>query len=98
MTCPSQSSRLLNPDYIKRTGQTIKLLILKPSSLHIRIQLGSKYSPQDRKLYINFINYIIATVGYRVKPGMRVYTSFYVMYYIKSGLIIDTTFKRTDQF
>ena len=41
MPCPSQSSRLNHPDYIRRTIQTMKFLIVKPSLLHILIPLGN---------------------------------------------------------
>ena len=39
MTCTSQSSRLNHPDYISATVQTVKFLILKPSTLPILIQI-----------------------------------------------------------
>jgi hypothetical protein len=44
MTCPSQSSRLNPPDYIRWTVQTMKFLIAKTSPLPIRMPLGPKYS------------------------------------------------------
>jgi hypothetical protein len=47
ITCPSQSFRLNNPDYIRRTVQNMKVLIVESSPLSILIPLGPKYSPQD---------------------------------------------------
>ena len=44
MICPSQSSRLYHPDYIRWTVQTMKFLIVEPSPLPILIPHGSKYS------------------------------------------------------
>ena len=43
----SQSARINHPDYIRRTVQTMKFLIVDPSPLPILIPLGSKYSLQD---------------------------------------------------
>ena len=47
MTCSSQSSRFNHPDYIRRTVQTMKFVIVKPSQLPNLIPLGPKYSLQD---------------------------------------------------
>ena len=43
MTSPSRSSRHNYPDYIRRTVQTIQLLIVEPSPLPILIPLEPKY-------------------------------------------------------
>ena len=47
-TWPTHLNILDNrPDYIRRTIQTMKFLIVETSPLPILILLGSKYSPQD---------------------------------------------------
>ena len=47
MTCPSHSSILNHPVYVRWAVQTMKFLILLPSPLPILIPLWSKYSPHD---------------------------------------------------
>ena len=44
MTCPFPSSRLNRPDCIRRTVQTVKFLIVKPSSLPIWAQIFASRS------------------------------------------------------
>ena len=62
MTCPSQTSRLNQPDYIRSKVQTMKFLIVEPSPLPILIPIVSKYSPQDPVFKYPCITEFIAAI------------------------------------
>ena len=44
MHCSSSSSKLNRPEYVNETEQTIRFLVVKPSSLPFLIPFGPKYS------------------------------------------------------
>ena len=57
MPCPSQSSWLNHPDYIRWTVQTMKFLIVKPSPLPILIPLWRHWPDNVKNMYFILIHY-----------------------------------------